>query len=84
MVPIALPISLVSKPVSINKVSEIDLSTWVMRLSYTLSYVSLLPVIGSSALLMIGLRPTLRAVFRKALVLGLKRFASRAWVRTIQ
>src|SRR5215211_5633938 len=38
---------------------------------------------GSPALLVIGLRPTLRTGFCEALVLGLKRFVGRSWVQNV-
>src|SRR5215217_4457041 len=38
---------------------------------------------GSPALLVIGLRPTLRTGFCEALVLGLKRFAGRSWIQNV-
>src|SRR5215208_8291351 len=53
------------------------------RKASSLSCVAICVLRGSPALLVIGLRPTLRTGFCEALVLGLKRFVGRSWVQNV-
>src|SRR5215211_3805599 len=53
------------------------------ELPENLSCVAICVCVGSPALLVIGLRPTLRTGFCEALVLGLKRFVGRSWVQNV-
>src|SRR5215212_11943547 len=72
----------VLKPCKGAQNNVLERERWYSRKA-ALSCVALHVLPGSPALLVIGLRPTLRTGFCEALVLGLKRFVGRSWVQNV-